>query len=197
MYLHSMMMSTTTGAAADQRLRRAGVRRSRSPHARWKRGVRMAVVDDGVRRGGPGRRSPEARVCLARRVMIARYAGTARRFETAPPVAVTVVRSSPVWHSWSLRTLWGPPHRVRCASMFQRTPESFVVRTAELDAAAQLHVRHPYNPASEIFMTRLSDPIRRRNTCDRSWRLCRLSTQRPRPLDPQHFVHGPGLPSRR
>ncbi len=37
------------------------------------------------------------------------------------------------------------------------TNPKHLVRTRDLDAAEALHVRHPLNPASEIFMTRLSD----------------------------------------
>ncbi len=33
-----------------------------------------------------------------------------------------------------------------------------LVRTRHLEPAQALHVKHPFNPASELFMTRLSDP---------------------------------------
>lgn len=39
-----------------------------------------------------------------------------------------------------------------------RAPTDYLVRTSELDSTAQLHVSHPLNDRSEIFMTRLSDP---------------------------------------
>lgn len=38
------------------------------------------------------------------------------------------------------------------------TNPKHLVRTRDLDAAQALHVQHPLNPASEIHMTRLSDP---------------------------------------
>ena len=37
-------------------------------------------------------------------------------------------------------------------------PTDFRVRTAELDGSSEMHVSHPLNERSEIFMTRLSDP---------------------------------------
>lgn len=37
-------------------------------------------------------------------------------------------------------------------------PRDHLIRTPDLDASAALHVSHPLNPRSEIFMTRLSDP---------------------------------------
>lgn len=39
-----------------------------------------------------------------------------------------------------------------------RAPTDYLVRTSELDSSAALHVSHPLNDRSEIFMTRLSDP---------------------------------------
>jgi uncharacterized cupin superfamily protein len=39
-----------------------------------------------------------------------------------------------------------------------RSPSDYLVRTSELDPATALHVSHPLNDLSEIFMTRLSDP---------------------------------------
>lgn len=38
-----------------------------------------------------------------------------------------------------------------------RLPSDFLVRTSELDASEEMHVSHPLNARSEIFMTRLSD----------------------------------------
>jgi len=38
------------------------------------------------------------------------------------------------------------------------TTPKHLVRPRELDAAQTVHVRHPFNPRSQIFMTRLSDP---------------------------------------
>jgi uncharacterized cupin superfamily protein len=38
------------------------------------------------------------------------------------------------------------------------TEPKHLVRTRSLDAAQGIHVRHPFNPRSQIFMTRLSDP---------------------------------------
>src|SRR5262245_14377722 len=36
-------------------------------------------------------------------------------------------------------------------------PDQYRVRTSELDPAQEMHVSHPLNERSEIFMTRLSD----------------------------------------
>ena len=36
--------------------------------------------------------------------------------------------------------------------------KEYLVRASELGAGAQLHLSHPLNPRSELFMTRLSDP---------------------------------------
>jgi uncharacterized cupin superfamily protein len=41
--------------------------------------------------------------------------------------------------------------------MASRTPTDYVVRTTDLGAEEALHVRHPLNERSELFMTRLSD----------------------------------------
>lgn len=38
-----------------------------------------------------------------------------------------------------------------------RPPTDFVVRTSELTPADEMHVSHPLNPRSEIFMARLGD----------------------------------------
>jgi uncharacterized cupin superfamily protein len=38
------------------------------------------------------------------------------------------------------------------------TDPKHLVRTRSLDPAQRMHVRHPFNPRSQIFMTRLSDP---------------------------------------
>lgn len=38
------------------------------------------------------------------------------------------------------------------------TTPKHLVRTRGLDPAQALHVKHPFNPRSEVFMTRLSDP---------------------------------------
>jgi uncharacterized cupin superfamily protein len=42
-------------------------------------------------------------------------------------------------------------------SMPARLPTDYLVRTSDLDASEQMHVSHPLNDRSEIFMTRLSD----------------------------------------
>lgn len=47
--------------------------------------------------------------------------------------------------------------RAILAAMTERAPTDHIVRTSELDAAAAMHVRHPLNPRSELFMTRLGD----------------------------------------
>lgn len=39
----------------------------------------------------------------------------------------------------------------------QRKANDYLVRTADLDASEEMHVSHPLNDRSEIFMTRLSD----------------------------------------
>jgi len=38
------------------------------------------------------------------------------------------------------------------------SPADFLVRTSELGPTSEMHVSHPLNDRSEIFMTRLSDP---------------------------------------
>ena len=38
-----------------------------------------------------------------------------------------------------------------------KSPEELVVRTAQLDASEAMHLSHPLNDRSELFMTRLSD----------------------------------------
>jgi uncharacterized cupin superfamily protein len=40
----------------------------------------------------------------------------------------------------------------------RRPANDYLVRTSELDTSQALHVSHPLNERSEIFMTRLSDP---------------------------------------
>lgn len=40
----------------------------------------------------------------------------------------------------------------------ERQPTDYLVRTSDLGSTAELHVSHPLNDRSEIFMTRLSDP---------------------------------------
>lgn len=39
----------------------------------------------------------------------------------------------------------------------RRPPTDYLVRTPELDSGEAMHVSHPLNPRSEIFMTRLGD----------------------------------------
>ncbi|MBL8941739.1 MAG: cupin domain-containing protein [Myxococcales bacterium] len=41
--------------------------------------------------------------------------------------------------------------------MSERAPTDHLVRTSELDAGDAMHIRHPLNPRSELFMTRLGD----------------------------------------
>jgi hypothetical protein len=41
--------------------------------------------------------------------------------------------------------------------MTERAPTDHLVRTSELDAGEAMHIRHPLNPRSELFMTRLGD----------------------------------------
>lgn len=38
-----------------------------------------------------------------------------------------------------------------------KAPEDLVVRTTQLDASEAIHISHPLNDRSELFMTRLSD----------------------------------------
>jgi uncharacterized cupin superfamily protein len=40
----------------------------------------------------------------------------------------------------------------------RRPPTDYIVRTSELAAGQEMHVSHPLNPRSDIFMSRLSDP---------------------------------------
>ena len=39
----------------------------------------------------------------------------------------------------------------------RRPPSDYLVRTPDLDRSEDMHVSHPLNPRSEIFMSRLSD----------------------------------------
>jgi uncharacterized cupin superfamily protein len=40
----------------------------------------------------------------------------------------------------------------------ERHARDYLVRTSELDGSEEIHVSHPLNERSELFMTRLSDP---------------------------------------
>ncbi|KIG15669.1 Cupin 2 conserved barrel domain protein [Enhygromyxa salina] len=40
----------------------------------------------------------------------------------------------------------------------QRQPKDYIVRSSELGTSNEMHVSHPLNDRSEVFMTRLSDP---------------------------------------
>lgn len=68
---------------------------------------------------------------------------------------VIAYRGRVEWRSWT--SLEADIRRILRA-MAKPEPKQCIVRTSSLDPEQAMHVRHPYNPRSEIFMTRLSDP---------------------------------------